>query len=203
MLSSLINGLLLGFGAAVPLGPINLLIMTQALKSYKGAVAIGLGAMSADIIYFFLTLTLSLKISQNHTFLKVLAIFGSLFLLYIAWQIFKNRNNPISIKEESINKKELFKNYLKGLSLTLFNPYTIGFWLSVSATIATKNLNPIYSVLGIILAISLWITLMPLFIYKSKHLISQKVAKIFSIFSASVMVYFAITLLITTFKSLN
>ena len=199
MIASLINGLLLGLGAAVPLGPINLLIMNQALKSYKGAVAIGLGAMSADIIYFLLTLTISLKISQNHTLLKILSLFGTTFLLYIAWQIFKNRNSPISTKNETISKKELFKNYLKGLSLTLLNPYTIGFWLSVSATIASKNLNALYTIGGIILAITSWITLMPLFINKTKHLISQNIAKIFSIFSASVMVYFAISLLMSTF----
>lgn len=45
MIASLLSGISLGFGAAVPLGPINILIMTNALRSYKSAVAIGLGAM--------------------------------------------------------------------------------------------------------------------------------------------------------------
>jgi len=198
MITSLISGLLLGFGAAVPLGPINILIMSNALKSYKGAVAIGLGAMSADIIYFILTFYASLKVSQNPIIFKTIAIFGSLFLLYIAWQIFKNRNATIEKNEQEVNKKELLKNYTKGLSLTLLNPYTIGFWLSISTTISAKNLNPTFTIIGIILAITIWITLMPLFINKSKHLFSQKVAKVFSIFSASVMLYFAISLMLTT-----
>jgi len=201
MITSLISGLLLGLGAAVPLGPINILIMSNALKSYKGAVAIGAGAMSADIIYFFLTFYASLKVSQNPIIFKTIAIFGSLFLLYIAWQIFKNRNAHIEKQEQEVNKKELLKNYTKGLSLTLLNPYTIGFWLSISTTIAAKNLNPTFTIVGIILAITMWITLMPLFINRSKHLFSQKVAKVFSIFSASVMLYFAITLFISTIHS--
>ncbi|CAA6802363.1 MAG: Lysine exporter protein (LYSE/YGGA), partial [uncultured Sulfurovum sp.] len=56
MLNSLIEGFLLGLGAAVPLGPINILIMNHALKNYKSAVAIGFGAMSADMVYLFIIL---------------------------------------------------------------------------------------------------------------------------------------------------
>ena len=201
MISSLLSGLLLGFGAAIPLGPINILLMNSALKSYKGAVAIGFGAMSADLIYFSLILNLSLKIANNQTLLKAISIFGSLFLLYIAWQIFKNKDVSIDKTNQETTKKELFKNYIKGLSLTLLNPYTIGFWLSVSATITTKNLNPIYTIIGIILAITTWITLMPLFINRTKHLISQKITKLFSIISASIMLYFAISLFISAIIS--
>jgi L-lysine exporter family protein LysE/ArgO len=201
MITSLISGLLLGLGAALPLGPINLLIINSALKSYKSAVAIGFGAMCADIIYFILTFYTSLKVNQNSTLFKAIAIFGSLFLLYIAWQIFKNRNTPIKINKQKNNKEELLKNYTKGLSLTLLNPYTVGFWLSISATIASKNLNSIATIVGIVFAISLWITLMPLFINKSKHLFSQKLAYIFSLFSASIMLYFAVSLFLNTISS--
>ena len=35
ILSVFIEGFILGLGAALPLGPINLLIMNEALKNYK------------------------------------------------------------------------------------------------------------------------------------------------------------------------
>jgi len=191
---SFLSGLSLGFGAAIPLGPINILIMSNALKSYKGAVAIGFGAMSADIIYLFLILNGTLLISDNSIVIDTLAIVGAIFLLYIAWQIFKNRNSEIETTKERY-ENSLIKNYLKGLSLTLLNPYTIGFWLSVSTTVATNNLSPLLTLAGVVCAIIAWITLMPLAVYRSKHLISTKVASIFSIFSALIMTYFAVTLL--------
>ena len=195
MLASLLSGLALGAGAALPLGPINILIMTNALRSYKSAVAIGLGAMSADIIYFLITLIGGLKLLQYKTLSNVLIIFGSLFLLYIAYQIFKGRNNKIDATPVKVEKSDVAKSYIKGLSLTLLNPYTIGFWLSVSTTISAKNLDIKFTVAGIICAIVLWITLMPFIVHKNKHLISDRVGYIFSIFSASIMLFFAVSLL--------
>ncbi len=199
MISSLLSGLSLGFGAAVPLGPINILIMTTALRSYKSAVAIGLGAMSADLSYFILLYLVGAKITKYPLVSKLLALFGALFLLYIAWLIFQGRNDPIQKLPKKIEFKDLAKNYLKGFSLTLLNPYTIAFWLSVASLIATTNLNPTYTIIGIIVAILHWITLMPLLIYKTKHLLSQKINYYFSILSASIMLFFAISLLLDNF----
>ncbi len=196
MLESLLSGLALGAGAAIPLGPINILIMTNALRSYKSAVAIGLGAMSADIIYFLITLVGGLKLLQYKTLANVLIIFGSLFLLYIAYQIFKGRNSKIDSTPIKVENSDVAKSYIKGLSLTLLNPYTIGFWLSVSTTISAKNLDIKFTVAGIICAILLWITIMPFIVHKNKHLISDKVGYIFSVVSSLIMLFFAISLML-------
>ncbi len=196
MVSSLLSGISLGFGAAVPLGPINILIMTNALRSYKRAVAVGFGAMSADLIYFTTLYFLGTKLTQNQVIAKILALFGAAFLLYIAWLIFKGRKEKIQTTTLVDNKKDLAKNYLKGLSLTLLNPYTIAFWLSVTSLITTSHLNPIVTIAGIITAIVVWITIMPFIVYKNKHLISNRVNYIFSVVSSLIMFFFAIKLLI-------
>jgi len=194
VISSLLSGLALGAGAAIPLGPINILIMTNALRSYKSAVALGLGAMSADIIYFLLTMLSGLKLLKYKTFATILTIFGSLFLLYIAYQIFKSRNNDLEVSKQSPSRADILKSYTKGLSLTLLNPYTIGFWLSVSTTIASNSLSIKWTVAGIICAIAMWITIMPFIVHKTKHLISKRVSYIFSIISSLIMLFFALSL---------
>ncbi len=196
MLESLLSGLALGAGAALPLGPINILIMTNALRSYKSAVAIGLGAMSADIIYFLITLVGGLKLLQYKTLANALIIFGSLFLLYIAYQIFKGRNSKIDSTPIKVENSDVAKSYIKGLSLTLLNPYTIGFWLSVSTTISAKNLDIKFTISGIICAIVLWITIMPFIVHKNKHLVSDRVGYIFSVISSLIMLFFAISLML-------
>jgi len=194
VISSLLSGLALGAGAAIPLGPINILIMTNALRSYKSAVALGFGAMSADIIYFLLTMLSGLKLLKYKTFATILTIFGSLFLLYIAYQIFKSRNNDLEVSKQSPSRADILKSYTKGLSLTLLNPYTIGFWLSVSTTIASNNLSIKWTVAGIICAIAMWITIMPFIVHKTKHLISKRVSYLFSIISSLIMLFFALSL---------
>lgn len=199
MISSFVSGITLGFGAAVPLGPINILIMTNALRSYKGAVAVGLGAMSADIIYFTTLYYAGSSLAKNQRLSTAFALFGALFLTFIAYQIFKGRNKAIVEIQSNTKLTDLAKNYIKGLSLTLLNPYTIGFWLSVTTLISTANLNPLITILGIISAIICWITIMPFIIHKTKHLIGQKTNYTFSLISSAIMLFFAASLLLDNF----
>ena len=197
-MESFIEGFWLGVGAAVPLGPINVMIMQEALKRYYSAVAIGLGAMSADLSYLSLILIGVMGFVSNQFFILTIGVFGSLFLLYMAWSIFSVAKEPIKndidIKDIK-NKKSLFSYWLKGYLMTLLNPYTVLFWISLSAYIGTKGLDPLLTIIGLLSAISLWITLMPYAIHRSKHLISQKVAEILSIVSAFILLFFALSMI--------
>ena len=198
MIASFLEGFLLGLGAAVPLGPINVLIMSNALRHYGAAVALGSGAMSADITYLLLILLGLFHFMENPTIKLIMAVAGSAFLLYLAWLIFKGRNEPIHLQK--IEKPRLLSNWLKGYTLTLLNPYTVIFWLSVSAYIAAKNLDPLFTVLGLLSAILCWITLMPLAIHKTKHLFSQRIVTLFSVTSAAILAFFALGMLWNTFR---
>ena len=199
MLNSFAEGFLLGLGAAVPLGPINVLIMSNALRRYSAAVALGAGAMSADITYLVLILFGLFHFMQNPTVMTLLSVGGSAFLLYMAWIIYRGRHEPIHLQQ--VGKAPLLANWIKGYTLTLLNPYTVIFWLSVSTYIAAKALNPFFTVLGLFSAILGWITLMPLAIHKTKHLFSQRIATLFSVLSAAILAFFALGMLASLFKS--
>jgi len=205
MLNAFLEGFILGIGAAVPVGPINILIMTNAIKNYKNAVSIGAGAMSADITYLVLVLLGLFAFAKNQTFHTILGIFGSLFLLYIGYLIFKNKNEKIKIGNADLkeHKTKIIKNYLKGYSLTLLNPYTIGFWISVSAYIATKHLPFIWTLLGLFSGIFLWITLMPYAVHKTKHLLSQNMIKNISIIAAAILLFFGVMMLYNSIGELR
>ncbi len=202
MLSAFIEGFILGLGAAVPVGPINILIMTNALKNYKNAVSIGFGAMSADITYLALILLGLFTFVKNQTFQMVLGIFGSIFLAYIAYLIFKNRNEKIELDPNKIKDAhtKIASNYFKGYSLTLLNPYTIGFWISVSAYISTKNLSFGFTLLGLFSGIFLWITIMPFVVHKTKHLLSQNMIKNISVIASGIILFFAVGMIINIIK---
>ena len=114
-MSAFLQGLLFGFGAAVPIGPINVMIMTAALSSFWLAFAIGLGAMSADVLYLVLLAFGLLEYLQGEIISKAIGIFGICYLLYISYLIFKSADKPVRANEEIRAIKGSFgKNYLKG-----------------------------------------------------------------------------------------
>lgn len=200
MISDFLQGVVLGFGAAVPLGPINILIMNEALKIYKNGVAVGAGAMSADTTYLLIILFGLTYYINNETMLAWLAYLGAVFLLYMAYLIYKNRDK--SIKHiQTDTKGTLFKHYIKGYALTLLSPYTIIFWISVS-TFSVQSRYPLVVVCGMLFAILVWITVMPYFIHKTKHLISQTLYSKVAVISALIMAFFAVSMVVhEVFKS--
>ena len=193
---SFIEGFLLGLGAAVPLGPINILIMNSALKNYVSAVTIGLGALSADMLYLTLILLGVATILNDPYILTTLGVLGSVFLFYMAYIIFKGRHKPVDRSKKEVSPKMRIKYYLQGFILTFINPYTVAFWLSMAAYTANKKMDAFITVIGMLIAILLWITLMPYIVYKSKHKISQKVSYYLSLFSSILLFGFGLSLMV-------
>ncbi len=199
MITIFIQGLLLGFGACVPIGPINILIISYALKSYKQALYIGLGAMSADVIYLLLINFGILQIIKYEIIKKSLAIFGFIFLNYVAYVIIKNSQNHIKIEEKS-DQYSTKNIYIKGFLLTLLNPYTVGYWLSIASLSATKGMMSMTVLaIGVIGAILLWITIMPFLVWKNRRFISDNATRYLSITAGLILIFFAFVLIYNIF----
>ncbi len=198
MFSSFLQGFLLGAGAAVPLGPINILIMNRALKSYGLAVATGFGALSADLCYILL-LTLGLgSFLQESILLKILGFFGSAFLIYLAYSLFAKRDEYVYEQKRDASKGRMLKTYISGYLLTLLNPYTIAFWTSVSVFVVSKDEYRFLIILGMITAILSWITIMPYIIHRTKHRLSQSFYSKVSLIAAFILFGFGVYLLYVT-----
>lgn len=198
-MTAFLQGLFFGFGAAVPIGPINIMIMTAALKSFWIAFAIGLGAMSADIFYLALLVFGLLEYLNGDTVSKILGAFGICYLFYISYLILKNSNKPIRVDEQiGVIKGNFLRNYFKGFLVTLTNPYTVGFWLSVTSY--AKSFENVYLVMvGLVIAIFIWIVSMPFGIYKSAKFISHNLVKWMNIVCIIILVGFALNMLYKLF----
>lgn len=198
MFSSFLQGFLLGTGAAVPIGPINILIMNRALKSYALAVVTGFGALSADLCYILL-LTLGFGVFLEDSFiLKMLGFFGSAFLIYIAYGLYVSKYDVLIEAEKDISRSDLLKAYTSGYLLTLLNPYTIAFWTSVSVFVVSKDEYRFLIIFGMITAILSWITIMPYIIHRTKHRLSQSFYSKVSLIAAFILFGFGVYLLYVT-----
>lgn len=197
MFASFFQGLVLGFGVAVPFGPMNILILSYALKSFKNAFFLGIGAMSADIFYFFLLIFGILKFLDNEFFNKILAIFGFCFLSYLAFLSIKTKTKNLELKESKENEGAL-KSYIKGFILNLSNPYIISFWLSISSFLSKEKY---YLVLGfgLFLSILIWVFCLSFFVSKFADKFNAKVLFYINLASALIIEYFAFMLIYKTF----
>lgn len=194
MFESLIEGFFLGVGAAVPLGPINILLMNRALKNYPQAVMTGLGAMSADALYLSLILFGMMHMLQGGIISDLLSLGSIGFLFFLAYRIYQDRNVYLT-SDINENRKAKGSVYVQGLLLTLINPYTLAFWLSVGSYTTSRELDPMMTLIGMFSAILLWVTLMPYFVHRSKHRISIRVKYVLNVFSALLLFGFGISLI--------
>jgi L-lysine exporter family protein LysE/ArgO len=183
-----VQGFVLGIGAAVPIGPINILIINYALHHYWLAFGIGFGAMWADITYLTL-LYLGIIHSEPSTIvLDSLALFGALFMFFLA--VLSLQGAKKQIKKRSLDhKKSFIATFIKGYLLTLLNPYTVGFWLSVSSFVAIKE-DIVPLLLGLFSAIVLWVMGMPYLVFRSKHLLGSQATKYLSYLSSVIFLLF-------------
>lgn len=198
MFDSFLNGLFLGFGVSVPFGPINILILTYALKAFKNSIAVGLGAFSVDLLYLLLLQFGLLNFLDNVIFMRALAIFGFCFLSYMAYLMLKKKNEDLHLDQHKDFKESLLKSYIKGIILNGSNPYVIGFWLSATG-IVLNNQHAYSTIAGLVVAILFWIGTLAFIVAKYSYLFSAKVIRIINIVSALIIEYFALSLLYKTF----
>ena len=197
-MNEFIQGIILGWGVAVPIGPINVLIMSYALKNYGKALSLGVGAMFADLGFLVLSILGVSQMVHKPIIFNTLAVSGSLFLLYMAYTIFKNARRDIYVQNTENNENKI-RLFIKGLMLNLFNPFVIIFWISVSATTAKMGNHLILSLVGLFLGIISWISLFPLFIYKSRTLLKKSTTIALSYVSSLILVFFEVSLIYKSF----
>lgn len=197
---SFFEGVMLGLGAAVPIGPVNLLIMGAALTRFGSGLLIGLGAMSADVTYLLLIVFGVFAAFGTPLFLDAVSLLGGLFLLSLAWLIFSKRNQPLNAA--AFAPGGVFKTWLQGYLVTLLSPYTIAFWVSASTFATTHHAQDTAWMLGgMIAAIGLWIVFLPAFVYRSRGLLSPRLVRVFALLSSAVLVWIGARLLFKLFYS--
>lgn len=196
-MESFIKGALFGYGASIPIGPINILIVAYALRSFKLGFAIGAGAMLTDAIYLLLShLGVSVFLKQNALFMEILSIFGASFLFYIAFITARGANKILEFNVAS--KQSLMRCFLQGVWINALNPFIIAFWISVSAFTNSVQ-NQFLSLAGLIFSITTWIIFLPLIVAKSRKIISPKVAAVFAYVSAMFLAVFALLIIYEQF----
>ena len=199
-MDSFIQGLMLGYGVALPIGPLMILIIQYSLRGFKYGLSLGLGAMSADLIFFALLSFGILKFAQNDLVLKILGGFGACFLLYLAYTIFKSAHK-IQVNGANNAKngaQNVLKGFIKGFLLNGINPFVLIFWLSVSSFVATTK-SASLAMLGVVIGIFSTIFAVALSVSHFGRAMSVRTARLITQGSALLVAFFALLMAYNTF----
>lgn len=157
----LLQGLLVGFLASVPLGPIGVICIQRTLNGTRtSGFFSGLGAATADTIFatlavFSLSFLTDFMDAHKHWFTAI----GGILIIVLGFSIFYKRVRRASQRRQT--KSSLLSDYLSIFFLTLTNPAYILVFLTLFAAIGVNSEGHhtgvnLLLILGVLAGASCW-----------------------------------------------
>lgn len=202
MLHSIIFGVLLGFGAAIPLGPMNIEIIRRnlTLGTLYGFL-FGLGACTTDLFFLIILSLGALNLLTHVIVLKIVGILGSLIIGWFGYSALKLKVSATH-HEKSLSTKKLkhYQHYFQGFLMTFVNPFTILFWASVSSQVAGlvhKASGSLFGAgLGVMIGTVSWVVALNSVLHLTRHKFSANVMQRLNVIGGVILLCFAIVGLI-------
>jgi threonine/homoserine/homoserine lactone efflux protein len=175
LITTLLKGLLVGFGASIPLGPIGVLVVQRTLsKGRMSGFVSGMGAAVVDTFFSALAiLSLALVVALFETNRNLFLILGGLIVVAIGVKIYLT--NPIKEIRKKKNGNRLFGDFISVLMLTISNPGAIFLILGLFALVGL-HLNPddgkeliVIALAGVFAGATLWWFMLSTFIGKYRY----------------------------------
>lgn len=161
-LDAFLNGLVAGYGIAMPVGPIAVLILELGLRrGFRIALSAGAGAASADLFYATVAaLAGTLVIAVLAPFACVIRLGSGIGLVGIgAWLLSHRGVGSSRVHKPRLRAMSCLEAYGMLLGLTLLNPVTITYFTTLilgMQAISPSSSSPILFVLGAFLASLSW-----------------------------------------------
>ncbi len=166
-------------------GPDNIYVLSLGIsKNKKAAIITTLGLCTGLVVHTSAAaFGISVIFQTSQIAFDIVKYLGAMYLLYIAYQIFKHRNDLISL-ENNINKIEYKKLYLKGFVMNILNPKVSIFFLAFLpqfVQVNSANISTQMIFLGLIFIIVAFVILSLIGIIGS--LLKERIIKKKEIFS--------------------
>ena len=131
VVTTVFAGLCFGLALAAPPGPMNAIIAEESvLRGWTSGFAAGLGAVTADVVFFLLAVAgVVTVVEQIPTLRGVMVGIGGFLMLYFAYGAAKGAQEPFRPDAETAASDS--RGFRKAFALALTNPYQVLFWLTV------------------------------------------------------------------------
>ncbi len=159
----LLDGIIVGFSASVPLGPIGVLCIQRTLNRGRLAGFVsGLGAAMSDTIYAIVagfSLSLVLDVIEAQMFWLQLA--GAIILIVMGVKIFLT-NPAIQLRRQKNKNTSLIQDFVSTFIITITNPLAIFLFIAAFSVVGGEKQFDMQLMLvsGVFIgAASWWLTL--------------------------------------------
>jgi len=132
-------GLLIGFVAAIPLGPVNVFVISQALKrDFLHGFMAGLTAALLDVLYCLVAIVGIAQVTFNlNKFLPLMKVFAALLLTFLGYRLYiqskRYEETQPTKKMTSFSPRPMLGVVL----LYVTNPSLYIFWLGVAGFVTS------------------------------------------------------------------
>ncbi len=136
-------GLMIGFIAAIPLGPVNVVVISQTLKrDFLHGFLAGLTAALLDFGYCLVALVgfFQIKFSVGSKALSVLKLLAGLILLYISYRLFRTARTFTVNRNSAKGLASTHRPIVSVIALYVSNPTIYAFWFAIVGTVTAHNL---------------------------------------------------------------
>jgi len=134
-MSALLDGLIAGYGIAIPLGGISVLIVNLALeRGFRLGFMAGAGTATIDMICATLAVFAGAAVVASISpYSQPLQLMSGLVLIAMGmYGIFQiGKRGPTADNPPSEGRDEVWTTYGKFLALTILNPFTVAYFLAL------------------------------------------------------------------------
>jgi L-lysine exporter family protein LysE/ArgO len=140
------KGVLLGLGAAAPIGPVNVEIARRSLRGgFRAGFLLGCGAVTVDVTYAILSSLGVRPLLHRPKVMAVLGVAGAAVLAYLGVMCFVSAVRQWrAAAANHDSEKPAERHYVTGLAMTSLNPMTLAFWcVVVPGMVGQWSANPV------------------------------------------------------------
>lgn len=160
MIESLVSFAFATLLLALSPGPDNIFVLTQSVaRGTRYGIAIASGLITGCIVHTsIVALGFAVIIRDNEWLLYSIKIAGAIYLMYLAYKIFKS-DPKIEFGDGKTSNQSLWKLYRVGITMNLLNPKVTLFFLALLPQFVMSNSYPdwiqIYILGGVFMLVSL------------------------------------------------
>jgi len=161
-LDAFLQGLVAGYGIAIPIGPIAILIIELGVRrGFSVAFSAGAGAASADLVYATIaSLAGMLLVSILRPYIPIIHVLSALVLIALGVGLLYSGSKASTRRVDESRVSSRWRAYGLVFGLTLLNPLTVTYFttliLGLKSNIASSPENILLFVSGAFLASLSW-----------------------------------------------
>lgn len=161
-IAALFRGLVLGFVAGIPVGPVNAAVIDTAMrKCFHRALAIGVGGAFVDFIYALVACA-GLVPLLTHAPEVANALIGIGGVVLVIFGILTAKKAAVAVEPPNLKapvvSRALLGAFAKGALITVANPSALVSWILIAGTLLADLtlVEAAFASIGIFLGTSLW-----------------------------------------------